>query len=86
LAQVDWAVREEMASEVEDVMVRRTQLFYRDVHQGLTAVDAVADRMALLLGWSPAQRAASARKYEAEVALARQWRHIGEEAAAEVAV
>ena len=86
LAQVDWAVREEMASEVEDVMVRRTQLFYRDVQQGLTAVATVADRMALLLGWTPEQRATSAREYEAEVALARQWRHAGEEAAAEVAV
>jgi glycerol-3-phosphate dehydrogenase len=74
LAQVDHAVEAELAAEVEDVMVRRTQLFFRDGDQGMSAVPAVADRMAALLGWSDARRAASVTAYEAEVALARQWR------------
>jgi glycerol-3-phosphate dehydrogenase len=74
LAQVDWAVREEMASEVEDVMIRRTQLFYRADDQGLCAIDKTAARMATLLDWDDARRDASAEQYRAEVALARAWR------------
>ena len=42
LAQVDWAVNEELAGTVSDVMIRRTQLFYRDRDQGLGAAEAVA--------------------------------------------
>ncbi|MEM6955821.1 MAG: glycerol-3-phosphate dehydrogenase [Myxococcota bacterium] len=74
LAQVDWAVDEELAATVSDVMVRRTQLFYRDHDQGLGAAARVASRMAAKLGWSEAQEAASVAAYEAEVALSRQWK------------
>lgn len=82
LAQVDWAVKEEMASEVDDVLVRRTQLFYRDVDQGLGAVEAVGARMAALLGWDDDRRARSEAAYRDEVALARQWKSDEEQAAA----
>ena len=51
LAQVDWAVERELAARVSDFLVRRTQLFYKDVDQGLSAAPVVADRMARLLGW-----------------------------------
>jgi glycerol-3-phosphate dehydrogenase len=71
LAMVDWSVREELAYEVADVLIRRTQVFYRAKDQGLSAVDAVAARMATLLGWSDAEREASAAAYRAEVALHR---------------
>jgi glycerol-3-phosphate dehydrogenase len=73
VGQVDWGVREEMASEVSDLLVRRTQIFYRDAEQGLGCTDRVADRMATLLGWTPERRQASADAYRAEVALARTW-------------
>ena len=74
VAQVDWAVREELAATVCDVMIRRTQLFFRDVDQGLGAARQVADRMAELLGWDEAQKAKELARYEAEVALSRAWR------------
>ncbi|MFM2163148.1 MAG: hypothetical protein RLZZ383_2660, partial [Pseudomonadota bacterium] len=71
LAMVDWSVREELAHEVADVLIRRTQVFYRAKDQGLSAVAAVAERMAAHLGWSDAERDASAQAYRAEVALHR---------------
>ncbi len=74
VAQVDWAVREELAATVCDVMIRRTQLFFRDFDQGLGAARQVADRMAELLGWDEAQKVKELARYEAEVALSRAWR------------
>lgn len=74
VAQVDWAVQQELAATVCDVMIRRTQLFFRDVDQGLGAARQVADRMAELLGWDEAQKAKELARYEAEVALSRAWR------------
>jgi len=74
LAQVDWAVREELATRLADVMIRRTQLFYRDVDQGLGAAPLVAARMAEVLGWSAERTEAERAHYAAEVALSRQWR------------
>jgi glycerol-3-phosphate dehydrogenase len=74
LAQVDWAVREELAVTVTDFMERRTQLFFRDADQGLGAIPVVADRMARLLGWSLEQRDRFAQGYRDEVARSRRWR------------
>ena len=74
LGQVDWAVSVELARTVTDVMMRRTQLYYRDVDQGLGAVQTVADRMAKHLGWSEAETAAQAAAYREEVDRSRRWR------------
>lgn len=74
LAQVDWAVNRELASTVSDVMMRRTQLYYRDHEQGLGAAPRVADRMAALIGWSSSEKARSLEAYEAEVLASRRWR------------
>lgn len=74
VAQVDWAVNEEFACTVADVLVRRTQLFFRDHNQGLGCAPAVAERMAGLLDWNEAQTEASLEDYRAEVALARAWK------------
>lgn len=73
-AMVDWAIEEELAATVCDVMVRRTQLFYRDVDQGLGACEAVADRMTTLLGWDEATRSREIERYREVVARSRQWR------------
>jgi len=78
-AQVDWAVHEELAATVGDVLNRRTQIFFRDPRQGLEAVDFVAKRMQELLGWTDEQRDASAARYAADVARSRQWREEIEE-------
>lgn len=74
LAQVDWAVAEELAVTVTDFMERRTQLYFRADDQGLSALDVVSRRMAELLGWSEAERLLSVDGYEREVARSRQWR------------
>jgi len=71
---VDWAVTQELACTLEDVMVRRTQLFFRDVDQGLGAAPRIADRMADLLGWSLERRDQEVLSYEEEVQRSRQWR------------
>jgi len=74
MAQVDFAVREEMAASVSDVMIRRTQIFFRDRQQGLGSVDKVANRMAKLIGWSEEEKQRSIDAYKAEVALSQKWR------------
>lgn len=77
VAQVDYAVEKELAKTVRDVMVRRTQLYFRDVDQGLSAADKVADRMARLLGWSEDRKTQEILAYQAEVARSRAWRTSG---------
>jgi glycerol-3-phosphate dehydrogenase len=74
MAQVDWAVHEELAARVTDVLKNRTQLFYRDTDQALSCVERVAARMQTLLGWSDEQRDGSIKGYRREVELSRQWR------------
>ncbi|HJK95415.1 MAG TPA: glycerol-3-phosphate dehydrogenase [Polyangiaceae bacterium LLY-WYZ-15_(1-7)] len=74
MAQVRWAVERELAATVADVMVRRTQLFYRDLDQGLGCADAVAHEMARLLGWDEKTQRAMVKAYADEVALSRAWR------------
>ncbi len=74
MAQVDFAVREELAASAADVMTRRTQIFFRDHDQGLGAVEKVATRMAELIGWSADERQKSVDAYKASVALSRRWK------------
>jgi glycerol-3-phosphate dehydrogenase len=74
LGQVDWAVEEELAATIADVLVRRTQLYYRDREQGLMAAPMVGRRMAELIGWSEHRLAAELSAYDAEVARSRRWR------------
>ncbi len=74
LAQVDHAVQDELAATVTDFLKNRTQLFYRDVDQGLGAVDAVAERMGRLLDWDEVTTYRSVQAYREEVALSRAWR------------
>jgi glycerol-3-phosphate dehydrogenase len=74
MAQVDFGVREELAASVGDILVRRTQIFFRDYNQGLGAVDKVATRMAQLIGWSDQEKQRSIDAYKADVALSRKWK------------
>lgn len=76
LAQVDFAVEKELAGTVADVLIRRTQLFFRDPDQGLGAAARVAERMARLLGWDEARTQAEIAAYQAEVARSRRWRTV----------
>jgi len=74
MAQVNFGVQEELAASVSDIMVRRTQIVFRDYDQGLGAVDKVATRMARLIGWSDEEKQKSIDQYKAEVALSRRWK------------
>ncbi|MFH1466646.1 MAG: glycerol-3-phosphate dehydrogenase/oxidase [Pseudomonadota bacterium] len=74
LACVDWAVSRELAATLDDVLQRRTPLFFKDLDQGLGCAEQVADHMAALLGWSPARREAELARYRVEVARSRAWK------------
>ena len=74
MAQVDYSVREELAATVSDFMIRRTQIFYRDLNQGLSAAQKVGARMGELIGWSDEVRDKSVNAYRKQVALSRAWK------------
>jgi glycerol-3-phosphate dehydrogenase len=74
MAQIDFGVREELAASVSDIMIRRTQIFFRDFQQGLGSLEKVALRMAHLIGWSDEEKQKSIDAYKAEVALSQRWK------------
>ena len=75
LAQVVYAVEKELACTLCDVFVRRTQLFFRDLNQGLDCLDSVADTMAELLQWSPERMQREKDLYREEVQRSRRWQN-----------
>ncbi|MEZ4460659.1 MAG: glycerol-3-phosphate dehydrogenase [bacterium] len=74
MAQVDFGVGEELATTVTDMLIQRTQIFYRDPDQGLNAAPKIAQRMATLLGWDEETTASNVERYRHDVALSRQWK------------
>ena len=72
--EVDIAVQEELAQRIEDVLGRRVPLLLLARDLGQSCIERVADRMAPLLGWDDAQRAAEVAHYRDAVALACQFR------------
>ncbi|GAB4214092.1 MAG: glycerol-3-phosphate dehydrogenase/oxidase [Sandaracinaceae bacterium] len=74
LAQVDHAIEHELAATLCDIEVRRTQLFFRDLDQGLGAAEAIGRRFVALAGWDDATLERELARYQAEVALSRRWR------------
>lgn len=67
-AEVRYCVDQEQCRTVEDLMVRRTSLFYWDAAGGVPHLDAITAELAARLGWSAAERAAQADAYRALVA------------------
>ncbi|MGA9528869.1 MAG: FAD-dependent oxidoreductase, partial [Terriglobales bacterium] len=57
-AEVVWAVRQEMARTVEDVLARRTRALFLNAAAALEMAPVVADVMACELGWGEAAKAA----------------------------
>ena len=53
-AEVVWAVRQEMARTVEDVLARRTRALFLNAQAALEMAPGVADAMAIELGWDNA--------------------------------
>jgi glycerol-3-phosphate dehydrogenase len=62
-AEVVHAVRREMAQTVEDVMVRRTHLYYEMQDRGVPAARRVAELMAHERGWDEARVEEEAARY-----------------------
>ena len=56
-AQVIWAVREEMARTVEDILARRTRALFLNARAALAMAPLVADLMTSEFAWSEASRA-----------------------------
>jgi len=73
-AQVVWGVEKELACTISDIMIRRTQLYYRDADQGLGAVEMIAEMMAVRLDWSATHKKRSMQDYREEVERSRRWR------------
>ncbi|MCB9708088.1 MAG: glycerol-3-phosphate dehydrogenase [Myxococcales bacterium] len=78
LAQVYFAVEQELARSVTDVLVRRTQIFFRARDHGLAALDVVSCHMAPLLGWSSTDTEKQRSDYFAYVKLHQRWKTGGE--------
>jgi glycerol-3-phosphate dehydrogenase len=64
-AEVDFAVRAEMAVTLLDVLVRRTLIGLKEARASLQVASAVADRMARRLGWNDARIARELQSYRA---------------------
>jgi glycerol-3-phosphate dehydrogenase len=73
-AEVDIAVREEMALTLADVLVRRLGLFYEASDQAVAVAPEVATRMAGLLSWDSTQTSREVAAYRALVSSHRAFR------------
>jgi glycerol-3-phosphate dehydrogenase len=73
-AQVDWAIQQEMARTLEDVLVRRTQIFYRASDQGVSALEVLSQYMGKALNWDEERRLRDVAAYKARVGLSMQWK------------
>ena len=57
-AELIWAIREEMARTLEDVLARRTRALFLNARAALEIAPTVSDLMAAELGWSEGTKAA----------------------------
>ena len=62
-AEVVWAVREEMARTIEDVMARRVRALFLDAKASMEMAEEVARLMAEELGWDEARTANEVEAY-----------------------
>jgi glycerol-3-phosphate dehydrogenase len=70
-AEVTYAIEEEMALTLVDVLERRTRTLLFDPHQGLDGVEEVAGIMAGALGWDGARTAREIDQYRGLAARSR---------------
>lgn len=68
-AEIEFAVREEMTLNLEDLLERRLRLFLWDSSNGLTVAPAAAQQLGAMLGWD---------KQRCEQELTRYRRHVDE--------
>ena len=72
-AQIDYAVNHELAATLTDMLIQRTQIFYRAKDQGIGDAPKVAAHMGALLGWSPEDIERNVAQYQHDVSLSRAW-------------
>jgi glycerol-3-phosphate dehydrogenase len=73
-AEIDFAVTDDLARTIDDVLSRRVPLLLVGRDQGLDLCERVADRMQRLLGWSDAERTRQLAAYHDLVAESRRFR------------
>ena len=73
-AEIAYGIQHEMALTLSDVMSRRMHFIHEDANQGLDQAPRVAERMAALLGWPPAETERQLTAYAQQVALTRRYR------------
>lgn len=66
-AEVRYCVREEMCAGLNDLLVRRTSLFFWDAGGGLDGIEEIADELGGALAWSPERRQGEIDAYRALV-------------------
>lgn len=67
MAEVVYAVRNEMAMTLDDVMARRTRLVLEDRSQGLTTAESIAAVMSRELGWDDGEMSSQIEEYRQKV-------------------
>lgn len=70
-AEIVHAVREEMTMSLEDLLVRRTSIFFWDAEGGISSINRIAMEMAALLGWSDERRTSEIAEYRTLVQVHR---------------
>ncbi|AZN30753.1 hypothetical protein EJO69_10915 [Flaviflexus salsibiostraticola] len=66
-AEVRYCVREEMCLTLEDLLIRRTSLFFWDEEGGLGTVDRIAGVMGGELEWDEERKVAEVERYRSTV-------------------
>jgi glycerol-3-phosphate dehydrogenase len=72
-AEILFAIRFDLASEVEDVLRRRVPIALFSKTHGLDVAEETADLLARERGWSEHRRAQSLAQYRADVFASRMW-------------
>jgi glycerol-3-phosphate dehydrogenase len=67
VAEIEYAVEEEMVASLSDLLVRRTSIFFWDADGGIAQIAAIADVLAQLLNWTEDRRRAEIETYRALV-------------------
>lgn len=65
-AELHYAVSNELALTIGDVLIRRTRIAFETADHGKNAAAQAADDMALLFGWGKKEKSDQIRRYEAE--------------------
>lgn len=63
VAEILYAIREELSASLDDLLVRRTSIFFWDADGGLEQIGAIADVFAAELDWSDERRESEIEDY-----------------------